>query len=106
MHCPSPKTHYFFGSHLEFSGDTPIDLNRERLQAPWETLAFREKALDSTPSACIVEHSSASYKFRSLKHFLSRGDFKPSNERVKTDKRQISKWAVNSDLPDNMRMIQ
>ena len=33
----------------------------------------------------------ASYKFRSLKHFLSRGDFKPSNERVQTDERQISK---------------
>ena len=36
----------------------------------------------------------ASYTFRSLKHLLSRGDFKPSNERVQTDKRQISKWAV------------
>ena len=33
----------------------------------------------------------ASYKFRSLKHFLSRGDFKPSNERVQTDEHQISK---------------
>ena len=32
----------------------------------------------------------ASYKFRSFKHFLNRGDFKPSNGRVQTDKRQIS----------------
>ena len=38
---------------------------------------------------------SASYKFRPLKHVLSRGDFKPSNERVQTDKRQISKRAVH-----------
>ena len=52
------KTQYCFGSHLWFSGDTPIDLNRERLQAPWRALAFREKALDSTPSARIVEHVS------------------------------------------------
>ena len=37
----------------------------------------------------------ASYKFRSLKHFLSRGDFKPLNERVQTNTRQISKWAVS-----------
>ena len=49
---------YCFGSHLWFSGDTPIDLNSERLQAPWRALAFREKALDSTPGACIVEHAS------------------------------------------------
>ena len=40
------------------SGDTPIDLNSERLQAPWRALAFREKALDSTPGARIVEHAS------------------------------------------------
>ena len=33
----------------------------------------------------------ASYKFRSLKRFLSRGDFKPPKERVQTDKRKISK---------------
>ena len=38
--------------------DTPIDLNRERLQAPWRALASREKALDSTPSARIVENAS------------------------------------------------
>ena len=37
----------------------------------------------------------ASYKFRSLKHFLSRGDFKPLNEGVQTNKRQISKGAVS-----------
>ena len=44
--------------YLGFSGDTHIDLTRERLQAPWRALAFREKALDSTPSARIVEHVS------------------------------------------------
>ena len=49
---------YCFGSHLWFSGDTPIDLNNERLQAPWRALAFREKALDSTPGARFVEHAS------------------------------------------------
>ena len=37
----------------------------------------------------------ASYKFRSLKHFLSRRDFKPSDERVQTDKRQISKRVIS-----------
>ena len=52
------KTHYCFGSHLGFSGDTPIDLNREHLQVPWRGLAFREKALHSTPSSRIVEHAS------------------------------------------------
>ena len=52
------KTHYCFGSHFWFSGDTPIDFNHERLQAPWRALAFREKALNSTPSARIVEHTS------------------------------------------------
>ena len=52
------KTHYCFGSHFWFSGDTPFDLYRERLQAPWRALAFREKALNSTLSACIVEHAS------------------------------------------------
>ena len=39
-------------------GDTPIDWNCECLQVPWRVLAFREKALDSTPSARIVEHDS------------------------------------------------
>ena len=33
-------------------------LTRERLQAPWRALVFREKALDSTLSASIVEHAS------------------------------------------------
>ena len=47
-----------FGSHLGFAGYTPIDLNRERLQTPWRAPAFREKALDSTPGARIVEHTS------------------------------------------------
>ena len=47
-----------FDSHLGFSGDKPIDLNCERLQAPWRALAFREKELDGTPSARIVEHAS------------------------------------------------
>ena len=51
------KTHYCFGSHLGFSGDTSIDLNGEHLQAPLRALAFRKKALDNTPSAPIVEHS-------------------------------------------------
>ena len=37
----------------------------------------------------------ASYKLRSLKHFFSTGDFKPSDERVHTDKPQISKRAVS-----------
>ena len=68
------KNPLFFGSHLGFLGDTPIDLNHEGLQAPFRALAFREKVLDSTPSACIVEHASgdftASYKYRSLKTFL------------------------------------
>ena len=36
----------------------------------------------------------ASHKFKSLKHFLNRGEFKPSNEGVQTDKCQISKQAV------------
>ena len=36
----------------------------------------------------------ASYKFSSLKHVLSRGDFKPLNEGAQTDKHQISKLAV------------
>ena len=35
-------------------------LNRERLQAPWRALAFRQEALDSTQSASIVEHASVS----------------------------------------------
>ena len=35
-----------------------------------------------------------SYKCRSLTYFLSRGNFKPSNERVQIDKRQISKHSV------------
>ena len=35
-------------------------LTRERLQAPWRALAFREKALDSTLSASIVGHASVS----------------------------------------------
>ena len=52
------KTRYCSGSRLGFSGDTPIDLNRERLQASWRALEFREKALDSTPSARIVELAS------------------------------------------------
>ena len=51
------KTHYCFGSHLGFSGDASIDLNGERLQAPWRALVFREKAIDNTPSVPIVEHS-------------------------------------------------
>ena len=37
----------------------------------------------------------ALYKFRLLKHFLSRGDYKPSNERIQTDKCQISEWTVS-----------
>ena len=37
----------------------------------------------------------ASYKLRSLKHFLSRGDFKPSYVNVHTDERQISKCTVS-----------
>ena len=49
------KTHYSFGSHLGFSGDTPM-----RLQAPWRALAFSEKTLDGTLSARIVEHASVS----------------------------------------------
>ena len=36
----------------------------------------------------------ASFKFKSLNYFLSRGDFMPSNERVQTDERQISKQTV------------
>ena len=52
------KTYYCFGSHLGFWGDTPIDLNRQRLQASWPALAFREKALDSTLSTPIVEQAS------------------------------------------------
>ena len=35
--------------------------------------------------------TTASYRFRSLKHFLSRGDSKPLDEGVQTNKRQISK---------------
>ena len=61
------KTNYWFGSYLGFSGDTPIDLNRERLQAPWQALAFREKALDSTPNARIVEQASALAKTTQIK---------------------------------------
>ena len=52
-------THFCFCSHLGFSGDTPVDWNREHLQVPWRALAFREKALVSTPSARI-EHASDS----------------------------------------------
>ena len=72
------KTHYCFGSHLGFLGDTPIDLTCERLQAPWRALALREKALDSTPSARIVEHVSEFYENTLLssrvlccKHYIS-----------------------------------
>ena len=39
------KTHYYHGSHLVIWGETPIELNRERLQGLWRALAFREKAL-------------------------------------------------------------
>ena len=41
---------------------------------------------------CTIQSDefTVSYKFWSLKHFLSREDFKSSNERVQTDKRQIS----------------
>ena len=60
---------YCFGSHLGFSGDTPIDLNSERLQAPWRALAFREKALDSTPGARNVEHASGVNKTEQPKYF-------------------------------------
>ena len=34
-------------------------LNRERLQAPWRALAFRDRALDSTPRAHIVKDALA-----------------------------------------------
>ena len=61
------KTHYCFGSHLGFSGDKPIDSNRERLQAPWQALAFRKKPLDSTLSARIVEYASALAKTTQVK---------------------------------------
>ena len=40
--------------------------NHERLQAPWRAPAFREKALDSTPSARIVEHASGKSNYFSL----------------------------------------
>ena len=52
--------------------------------------------MELVPLACedaVSDDVTASYKFRPLKHFLSRGDFKPSNERVQTDERQISKRA-------------
>ena len=39
-------------------GETPIKLNRERLQVLWQELAFRRKALASTLSAHIIEHTS------------------------------------------------
>ena len=52
------KNHYCFGSHIGFPGDTSIDLNRKRCQAPRRALAFRDKALDSTPSTRIVELAS------------------------------------------------
>ena len=58
------KTHYCFGNHLGFSGDTPINLNCECLQAPWRGLAFREKALDSTQKAYINEHTSDVYPYQ------------------------------------------
>ena len=43
-----------------------IELNRERLQAPSRALAFREKALDSTLIARIVEHASVSVQCSSV----------------------------------------
>ena len=42
----------------------------------------------------LIDDFLASYKFRSLNHFLTRGDFKPLNEGSQTNKRQISKRAV------------
>ena len=56
---------------------------------------------------CTTKHGdfTASYKFRSLKHFISRGDFKPSNERVQTDKRQKNQRDCIADLPNNKRVI-
>ena len=61
------KNQLLFFSHLLFSGETSIDLNREGLQAPRRALALREKALYRTLSSHMVEHASddftASYKF-------------------------------------------
>ena len=34
-----------------------------KLMLPWRALAFRKKALDSTPSARIVEHASGNISF-------------------------------------------
>ena len=44
LHSSLAKTNYYFGSHLEIS----VELNRERLHAPWRALTFRVKALEHT----------------------------------------------------------
>ena len=73
--CKVPyENPFLFCSHLGFSGDTPIDLNRKRLKAPWRALAFREKAPDSTPSARFVEHASQLFMKKEADHmFLCTG---------------------------------
>ena len=50
----------------------------------------QQKTLVLTIHTIQSSYVTASYKFRSLKHVLSRGGFKPSNERVQTFERQIS----------------
>ena len=82
---------YCFGSHLWFSGDTPIDLNNERLQAPWRALAFREKALDSTPGARFVEHASGFKLLDTLMLFLKELFEKVNFEKKSADGKQIMK---------------
>ena len=54
MHSPSRKPIIALIAISDFWA-----MNRERLQAPWRALAFRQKALDSTLSARIIEHASA-----------------------------------------------
>ena len=56
-------------------------------------LAPSAKTLDLTlqPNLMTILIALCQYKFRPLKHFLSRGHLKPSNGRVQTDERQISK---------------
>ena len=58
MHSPSRKPIIVLVAILDFRAKIPMELNCERLQAPWQALAFRGKSLDSTPSARIVEHGS------------------------------------------------
>ena len=57
-------------------------------RVPWVCVWF---VIVVFPDRTHLLFFTASYKFRSLKYFLSRGDFKPLNEGVHTNKGQISK---------------